>query len=51
METATVPGLAGASGSITIANDAPYGALAGKAVSLEPSAGFSFDTRMDPRPR
>ena len=36
-------------GSITIANDAPYAALAGKAVSVEPSTGFSFDTPLLPR--
>jgi len=38
-------------GSITIANDAPYAALAGKAVSLEPATGFAFDTPLLPRPR
>jgi hypothetical protein len=41
----------GVSGSITIASDARYGDLAGKAVSLEPATGFSFDTQMTPRPR
>jgi uncharacterized repeat protein (TIGR01451 family) len=39
------------SGSITIATDAPYAALAGKAVSVEPSTGFAFDTPLLPRPR
>lgn len=38
-------------GTITVANDAPYGALAGKAVSVEPSTGFAFDTPLLPRPR
>lgn len=38
-------------GSVTVAADAPYGALAGKAVSLEVTTGFSFDTPMLPRPR
>ena len=51
LDTATLPQLAGASGSITIANDAPYGTLAGKAVSLEPSTGFSFDSVMNVRAR
>jgi hypothetical protein len=41
----------GASGSLTLAHDAPYGGVAGKAVALEPSTGFSFDTPLEPRPR
>jgi hypothetical protein len=43
----STPGLAplvGQSGSITIAHDGPYGSLNIKAVALEPSTGFSFDT-------
>ena len=47
--TSQVPGLAGASGSILIANDAPFGAIAGKAVAVEPATGFTFDTPMVPR--
>jgi hypothetical protein len=43
--------LAGRSGSITVANDGGYGDLTGKAVSLEPATGFSFDSPMVPRPR
>jgi len=39
------------SGSITIRHWFPYGALQGKAVSLEPSTGFSFDTPLEYRPR
>jgi uncharacterized repeat protein (TIGR01451 family) len=39
------------SGSITIASDAPLGAIVAKAVSLEPSTGFSFDSPMTTRPR
>jgi Calx-beta domain-containing protein len=42
---------AGASGSLTVAHDGPYGGLVGKAVALEPSTGFSFDTPLEPRPR
>lgn len=46
--SATVPN---ASGSVTIAHDARYGDLAGKAIGLEPATGFSFDTPMVARPR
>jgi len=43
---ATVNGGAadGTSGTITITHDGRYGGLAVKAVALEPSTGFSFDT-------
>jgi uncharacterized repeat protein (TIGR01451 family) len=51
LATASIPELAGASGSVTVVHDAPYGALAGKTVALEPSTGFSFDSPMLPRPR
>jgi hypothetical protein len=47
--TSTVPGLGGTSGSILVSNDAPFGAIAGKAVALEPATGFTFDTAMVPR--
>jgi hypothetical protein len=40
-----------ASGSLTVAHDAAYGRLAGKAVAVEPSTGFAFDTPLEPRPR
>jgi hypothetical protein len=40
-----------ASGSVTVAHDAPFGGLVGKAVALEPSTGFSFDTPLEPRPK
>ncbi len=46
LNTATVPGVAGTSGSIIINNDGRYGVLTGKAVSLEPATGFTFDTAM-----
>jgi parallel beta-helix repeat protein len=49
LNVATVAGLSGQSGSITIAHDGGYGALAGKAVALEPSTGFSFDSPMGER--
>lgn len=44
-------GVPGLSGSITVTHSGPYGSLAGKAVSLEPATGFSFDTPMLPRDR
>ena len=51
LATPAIPALLGASGSITAVHDAPYGALAGKTVALEPTTGFSFDSPMLPRPR
>jgi hypothetical protein len=39
----------GVSGSMTIAHDGSYGDLAGRAVSLDPSTGLSFDHPMVPR--
>jgi hypothetical protein len=46
-----VPGLVGQSGTVTLASNAPYGALAGKVVALEPATGFSFDSPLAYRPR
>jgi hypothetical protein len=43
--------LAGRSGSVSITHDGPYGALAGKAVALEPATGFSFDSPLIDKPR
>ena len=40
----------GASGSVTISNTGAYGQLQGRATSLEPATGFTFDTQMNPRP-
>jgi hypothetical protein len=45
------PDLIGKSGSITVAHDGRHGALAGKAVALEPGTGFTFDTPLVSRPR
>jgi hypothetical protein len=42
--------VAAGSGSITVANDSGYGALAGKAVAVEPATGFTFDTALSCRP-
>ena len=50
LDTTTVPGVSGGSGAITVSNDGSYGVLTGKAVALEPSTGFTFDTPMAPRP-
>ena len=49
--TAAIPGLAGRSGSAQIAHLGGYGAIAGKAVALEPATGFTFDTAITPVPR
>jgi hypothetical protein len=46
LNTGTVTGVAGQSGSIIVNNDGRYGVLTGKAVSLEPATGFTFDTLM-----
>jgi hypothetical protein len=46
LNTSTVSGVAGKSGSIIINNDGRYGVLTGKAVALEPATGFTFDTAM-----
>jgi uncharacterized repeat protein (TIGR01451 family) len=51
LNTASVPGAAGAGGTLTVASDGRYGDLTGKTVALEPSTGFSFDSPMAPRPR
>jgi hypothetical protein len=51
MNTTTIGALAGQSGTVTIANDAGYGELDGKAVALEPASGYSFDSPMAARPR
>ena len=51
LNSATIPELAGQSGSVNIAQLGGYGALAGKAVSLEPATGFTFDTALTPLPR
>jgi hypothetical protein len=40
-----------ASGSVRIAHGCGYGGLSGKAVSVEPATGFTFDTALIPRPR
>ena len=53
LNVATVPGgVSGQSGGRSRSpHDGGYGALAGKAVALEPSTGFSFDSPMTYKPR
>jgi hypothetical protein len=51
LSTSSIGALAGTSGSATIAHDGCYGALAAKAVALEATTGFSFDTIAMPVPR
>jgi uncharacterized repeat protein (TIGR01451 family) len=51
LNTAAIPALAGQGGSITIAHDGGYGALAGKSVALEPATGYAFDSFAESRPR
>jgi hypothetical protein len=51
LQTASVPEIAGLAGSLTVTHDGPHGALAGKAVAIEPATGFSFDTPFSVRPR
>jgi uncharacterized repeat protein (TIGR01451 family) len=47
LNSGTVPGVAGQSGTMTVSHDGSYGVLAGKTVALEPSTGFSFDSPME----
>jgi hypothetical protein len=44
-------GLTNQSGSVRIAHGCGYGGLSGKAVSIEPATGFTFDTPLLYRPR
>lgn len=50
LNAGSVSGVPGQSGSVTISHDGGYGALAGKAVAIEPATGYSFDSPMAPRP-
>jgi hypothetical protein len=51
LPTATLAPLAGQSGSIRLLHTCGYDGLSGKAVSIEPATGFTFDTAIVPRPR
>jgi hypothetical protein len=46
---ATAPVVPGQSGAMFVAHDGRYGWLVGKAVAMEPSTGFTFDTPAVPR--
>jgi hypothetical protein len=48
LSTASIPALAGQSGSAQVAHLGGYQALVGKAVALEPATGFTFDTLITP---
>ena len=47
----SVASVPGTSGTLTIAHNARYGDLTGKAVAIEPGTGFTFDTPAVSRPR
>ena len=49
--TFNIPALQNTGGTVTVTSDAPFGALVGKAVALEPATGFSFDSPMQSRTR
>jgi Calx-beta domain-containing protein len=51
LNTGAVAALVGRSGSITVSHDGTYGALAGKAVAIEPGTGFTFDSPLEYKPR
>lgn len=51
LNTSTIGALAGQSGFALVAHTAGYGGLTGKAVALEPSTGFTFDTALQPIPQ
>jgi hypothetical protein len=50
LNTSTLPFAAGVGGSMTVAHDAEYGRITGKAVAVEPATGFTFDTPAVSRP-
>jgi len=49
VNTGGIAGLAGQGGAIIVTSTGGYAGLSGKAVALEPSTGFTFDTMMAPR--
>jgi hypothetical protein len=51
INTPSIPGVAGVAGSMVLTNSGGYGGLSGKAIALEPSTGFTFDTMMVSRPQ
>lgn len=51
LNTSTLPALVGQSGSIAVSHDGDWAALKGKAVAVEPTTGFTFDTLFEAKPR
>lgn len=51
MSPCAVAGVGTSSGSLVVTHDGRYGDLVGKAVSVDPGPGFTFDTPLQPRPR
>jgi hypothetical protein len=51
LNSSSVPGAGGQSWSLTVGHDARHGTLLGKAVSVEPATGFTFDTPLLRRAR
>jgi len=51
VNSSTLPGASGASGTLSVSHNAGYAGLTGKAVALEASTGFTFDTPLAPLPR
>jgi hypothetical protein len=49
LDTSSLAPLQQRSGSVTVSHDGAYGVLAGKAVAIEPAAGFAFDSLFLPR--
>lgn len=49
LNTTTVTGANGAAGFMTFDHFGRYGQISGKAVALEPSTGFTFDTAFQPK--
>jgi hypothetical protein len=50
INTTTIPGGAGTSGVMTISHNGRFGSLAGKAVALDATNGFAFDTPLIQKP-
>lgn len=51
LNTASRPALTGISGNLAFANNGDWQVLKGKAVAVEPSTGFTFDTLMEYKAR
>ena len=49
VDTSDLPFAEKAQGSITLTNVCEYGSIAGKATTIEPAKGLSYDTALVPR--